>query len=365
MRCSAILVNYNCAELLLGAVRSIAEDPACDRIYVVDNASTQDEIARLQMGLPANALLIQNKDNLGFGKACNLAFELDDADFVLLLNPDARLLPGALARMIDTLKEKPSLAAVGPRVYWDDSRAFLLPPTTFPSRASYIVDSLASRHPAIGDLRSTYFRAYSVKFWHTETPISVNALSGGHVLLRRHAVEAAGGLFDPRFFMYWEDSDLMFRLRKAGYGLCMDPRAIAIHYYAHSPEKGALIARGWPAFAERHFNTTGWRMFHHLCGLIAARPKMTAHWPTLYPDKHGDLTVSVPHRLRDEWLMEISPSPFFIPSIGHFGSGETANIPGSLLQRFTGSKYYLRIGDARRILSPSSCFLFEGEVHGA
>lgn len=86
-------------------------------------------------------------ENLGFGRACNLAFDASDSELVLLLNPDARLLPGALDTMRFLTAERPDLAAVGPRVHWDDSKRFMMPLSTFPSRSWLLRTSLGGLLP--------------------------------------------------------------------------------------------------------------------------------------------------------------------------------------------------------------------------
>lgn len=344
MKCLAILVNYRCAGELVEAALSLAGDPACNRIHVVDNSESPAEAAWLRKRLPVGVDLTVSERNLGFAGACNLAFEADDSACILLLNPDARLLPGALTRLKETLAENPRLGGVGPRVYWDDECRFLLPPTTFPSPGSYFWDRLGRHYPALQALRATRFRARSLHEWRAALPLRVNALSGGHVLLRRSAVEAAGGLFDPNFFMYWEDSDLMCRLASADFELRLEPRAHAIHHYEHSPGKDALIGQGWPVYAAKHFSTRHWRLFerllHHVPALQLPPPE-----PLLLREAGRDIEVVVPEALRTGWLLEYSPAPSFVPAIGHFGTGPVARLPATLAARFSGRDFFLRLGD--------------------
>lgn len=360
MKCLAILVNYHCGDLLLGAVRSIAGDPACDRIHVVDNSASPSETALLSNALPAKAQLTSCVHNLGFANACNLAFESDDAESILLLNPDARLLPGALARMKATLVNNPRLGSVGPRVFWDDARQFLLPPTTFPSATSHALDRLSTYFPRIGAWYSNRFRAHALRYWRTSEPMLVNALSGGHVLLRRTAVEAAGGLFDPAFFMYWEDSDLMRRLKRAGYQLSMEPAAGAIHYYSHSSTKDALMAQGWLVYAAKYFDGMRWHLFERLLRHLPMRSSRE-NWPLVQSGKDGVLAIEVPAPLTEGWLLEFSPSPLFIPSMGRIGNGPHAEVPAELARRFSGRPYYLRLGSINRSSGHDRHFVFHGQ----
>ncbi len=343
----AILVNYFSAPLVARAVQSVLAQggglPGALDVRVVDNSADAAEAARLRQMLPPQATLTVNESNEGFARACNRAFAGSRAPFVLLLNPDALLLPGALASLTEILVRDAQAGAAGPRTYWDEGRAFLMPPSTFPSTASLLGDLMARHWPWADRWRSRLFRARAWRAWHTDQPVTVPALSGGHVLLKRAALEAAGGLFDERFFLYWEDSDLMQRLRAAGYRLWLVPQAQAVHAYTHSPEKGRLIGAGWPAYFEKHF-APGWLPWSTLERVLAPAPG-AAPWPTLHeaPRDNGDLVLPVPSEWQGGWLLEISPSRDFVPAIGHLGRGPVARVPAALHGRLTGAVYHLRL----------------------
>lgn len=341
----AILVNYFSAPLTARAVQSVLAQggglPDALEVRVVDNSADQTEAARLRQMLPQEAALMVNDTNEGFARACNRALAGSRAPFVLLLNPDALLLPGALARLTEVLVRDAQAGAAGPRTYWDEGREYLMPPSTFPSAASRLGDLAAQHWPWAGRLRSRLFRARAWHAWHGERPMTVPALSGGHVLLKRAALDAAGGLFDERFFLYWEDSDLMQRLRAAGYTLWLVPQAQAVHAYTHSPEKSRLIGAGWPAYFEKHF-APGWLPWSAMERVLAPA---AAPWPTLpaAPRDQGDLVLPVPPDWQRAWLLEISPDRAFVPAIGHLGRGPVARVPAALHGRLGGAVYHLRL----------------------
>lgn len=343
MKCLAILVNFHGARLIVDAARSLADDPECDGIEVVDNSVAASEAEYLRQHLPPRAHLTVTERNLGFAGACNLAFANTDADSILLLNPDARLLPGALQRLKQTMAERPDAAGIGPRVYWDEARLFLLPPTTYPSRSGFFLDQLGRCLPAIAQWRAAHFRRRALREWQATRPFPVDALSGGHVLLRRSALMRAGGLFDPAFFMYWEDSDLMRRLQDRGFRLWLDPRAEAIHLYEHSPRKDELIGQGWPAFAAKYFASRSWRW---LIRIADRHQRHLAPAPTFLkigPTTPAGFELTVPADWQESWLLEFSPSPNFVPAIGRLGSGPVACLPAALAARFSGRDYHLRL----------------------
>lgn len=342
MTCLAILVNYNCAQLIVDAVKSFADDPECDWIHVVDNSESDIDAQWLRKNLHPKAKLLVSAQNIGFGRACNLALEGVQPETVLLLNPDARLLPGALGRLKKTLKEFDKVGAVGPRVFWDNEEKFLLPPSTYPSRVGFCIELLGQRWPWLAALKAKRFRRKSLHYWTTRQPVRVSALSGGHVLLRHEALVSVGGLFDPQFFMYWEDTDLMRRLNDRGWGLLMEPRAKAVHWYEHSAGKDHLISQGWPAFSDKHFSGWFWRKLTQF--VQAGRKTVDADDFIFLVQPHGaNFEIKVPQALQSSWLLEIGPSRDFIPSIGLLGKGPLVIFPTNLAERFKDRDYYLRV----------------------
>ncbi len=226
-------MNYKSAALTLQAVQSVLASSTAGRVrvVVVDNSADRGEAAALAQLLPPGTERIVNEHNAGFGNACNQVYQGAREKYVLLLNPDTRLLPGALGRLRE-LCEQEGVGAVGPQIYWDDNLHFLLPPSCWPLHFC-LAPGLSRLHPEarVKRLADGLWRSYQIRVWQAEGPLPVLNLSGGHVLLKREAVERAGGLFDPRYFLYFEDTDLFLRLRKAGYRLWVEPRARVVHYY--------------------------------------------------------------------------------------------------------------------------------------
>ena len=94
----AIIINYKSAYLTLQAVQSVLNSSSLGPIHitVIDNSEDEEEEKRLKLGLPPAITLRVNAKNIGFGRACNQAFEQFPGEFILLINPDAKLLPGCL-----------------------------------------------------------------------------------------------------------------------------------------------------------------------------------------------------------------------------------------------------------------------------
>ncbi|MDE2260345.1 MAG: glycosyltransferase [Betaproteobacteria bacterium] len=336
---SVIIVNHFSAPLVSRAVRSVLDQEVSCEVIVVDNSADENEARTLKAGLPDTVRVVVNAVNTGFARACNQAFASSSGEAVLLLNPDAYLLPGALAVLLAALRSEASTGAVGPKVFWDAGRQFLMPPSTFPSLAGRFWNAASRCCSGVGGLHSRRFRAFALRYWQSDRPVSVPALSGGHVLLKRSALLAAGGLFDERFFLYWEDSDLMQRLRSAGYRLYMIPQALAVHEYTHSPEKDRLISAGWLAYEKKHFQPNG--LARWLRKLFPeSRP--AAPFPLLKPC-YGTVTFFIPPAWTHQWLLEVSPNPDFVPAIGQIGRGGQTALPAPLRERFSGGVYYARL----------------------
>ena len=351
----AIIVNYKVAGLTLRAVQSVLDSASLGpvQVVVVDNSEDKEEAERLCSNLPSGVELLVSPENMGFGRACNLAFEQFPGELILLLNPDARLFPGCLARLQKTLLSNKRVAAVGPRIFWDEGSRFCLPPSYPPNL--FIFQAVLGTWGSVANINrmvSAFWRRYSIKVWRANQPVKVSNLSGGHVLLKREAVRKAGGLFDPRFFLYFEDTDLFVRLRKAGYSLIIDPMAEVIHHYdqcgQHNwQEKRALMTRSHRIFLEKHCK--GWKsIVKKILDHFKALPQLDRNQLRL-PDFTTPFVLEVPENLHKGWLFEWSPNPDFIPSAGRFGKGPCMDFPEDCWSMLAPGQYFGRLGSPKGI----------------
>jgi GT2 family glycosyltransferase len=227
-----VVVSYNSSSHLRAAVGPLAGRPGV-RVVVVDNASADGSLEAVA-DLPVERIALA--DNRGFAVGCNAGWREGSAPAVLFLNPDARIDPTSLERLVQVLNGDDSVALVGPRIV--DAAGGLEPSQR--------------RFPA---LRSTYARAFFLHrlFPHAEwsdelirdgrayeRAASPDWVSGACMLVRRSALEAIGG-FDEGYFLYCEDIDLARRLRDAGYGVRFEPGAVAVHEGGASAPRPRLI----------------------------------------------------------------------------------------------------------------------------
>jgi GT2 family glycosyltransferase len=231
-----VVVSYNVRDLLRACLSatfaSLALSPELDAsVHVIDNAS-QDGSAPMVAAEFPHAHLVASADNLGFARGNNLALRqlgfgsAAAPDFALLLNPDAEPLGDAIGLMARFLAEHPRTGAAGAQLQYPDGSfqhgAFAFPGLLqlwfdlFPPRPRRLLDSrLNGRYP-----RSLY---------NAGEPFPVDFALGAALMVRREAMQAAG-LFDEGYFMYAEEVDWCWRMRRAGWPCWCVPSARVVHH---------------------------------------------------------------------------------------------------------------------------------------
>jgi GT2 family glycosyltransferase len=223
MRISVVIVNWNTAGPLARALHSLAPIPGIEwEPIVIDNHSSDDSVARLRRDFP-QVRLIANPDNRGFGRACNQGFALATGEYVLLLNPDAALLPGALTTLISYLEARPAVAMVGPTLYHEDGTtqysACRAPGLATEFYEWFGLRGLFPSHRGLGRLYYGY---------RNDKPFACDWLVGACLLVRRRALQQVGG-FDERYWLYAEELDWCRRFRDAGWQVHFVPAARVAH----------------------------------------------------------------------------------------------------------------------------------------
>lgn len=249
-----IIVNYHSADDVGRCLGHLGPWPF-GHVVLVDN-SEDDGQAQALRELAASrpeVVVLTPPDNLGFGRGCNLAFERCHSDYVLLLNPDALIAASEVLKLARALDAAPTLGAVSPRIFWNEARSFLLPSAYPQSPVAELAMALATRSAAATRWAAGRYLQHEHRTMTSSDPVEVNFLAGAVLLLRRQAVLRAGGLFDPDYFMFFEDSDLSRRLRKAAYRLAMVPTASAVHEYRHKAFKADLMAASQQTYFRKQF----------------------------------------------------------------------------------------------------------------
>jgi len=230
---TALFVNFNAGDELRRALQSLADEMR-HRPWegvVIDNAST-DGSAEIALEFAPVVTLVRNATNVGFARGINQGLVRARAPVVLIMNPDCRLEPGAIDRLVGELTSLPSCAIVGPRI--------LNPDGTEQGSARGDPDMLTGVFGRSTALRRL-FPALAVSERNVVPSsgvppggsLAVDWLSGACMLARASALTAVDG-FDERYFLYWEDADLCRRLRAAGHEVRYVPSATAVHRVGQS-----------------------------------------------------------------------------------------------------------------------------------
>jgi GT2 family glycosyltransferase len=247
------IVNHNSVEPLRACLRSVLDGAAdlAPQVCVVDNLCEQPARAMLRTEFPAVRVL-ENTRTLGFGANHNqvLRRELDACEFVLLLNPDTALPPGAIHRMLAIMDSHPSVAICGPQLV--DPAGTAIPPLrrflSWPREAFYLSLHLSNANPSPGLWAWLDRGARLARRSQSKAPAEREDASGsaaamdeplrqavsGACMLVRTAALRAMGLFDERFFMYFEDVDLCLRAWSHGWQVAFLPSVQVMHLGGYS-----------------------------------------------------------------------------------------------------------------------------------
>lgn len=222
MDISIIIVNYNTAQITkqcLDSIFKVTKDVDFE-VIVVDNAST-DNSRKLLADYP-KIRYIESTKNLGFGKANNLGYQYSSGDFILLLNSDTILKNNAIKIFYEEFKKQPDdTACIG---------SWLLSPDGSINNSFGKIPSLKEACISTINLYTNIFKKKkrNVTEYNPHKIIEVGYIIGADLCIRRQIIEKLG-LFDPDFFMYYEESEMQYRYHKAGYKMKIIPGAQIIH----------------------------------------------------------------------------------------------------------------------------------------
>lgn len=216
MNLSIIIVNWNTGELLYNCVKSINENMTDSNyeIIITDNDSKDNSCSNIESDFK-NVKIIYSKDNLGFSKGNNIAVKEAKGEYVLFLNPDTIILDNSIEKALDYIKCKCSKKdLVGVRLLNGD-RTLQFSSCKFPKSANVITSSYVMS-----------------KEWHYKNH-NTDWVMGAFMLMKRDFFNEIGG-FNESFFMYSEDIELCFRVKKNGGNVKYLSDAEIVHLYNQS-----------------------------------------------------------------------------------------------------------------------------------
>ncbi|MCX7855567.1 MAG: glycosyltransferase family 2 protein [Anaerolineae bacterium] len=248
---SVLIVNWNTKDVLADCLRALPEAiaPISSETIVVDNGSSDGSPEMVSAQFPW-VRLIENRENAGFVHATNQAIAASRGAYLLLLNSDAIAPPGSLARMVSFMKAHPDAGAAAPKLVHPDG-SFQASYARFPTLLSESLSAFGLNRRLWGPYHP------SPPPRPNETPHPVDWAPGACLLLRRDVIEAVGPL-DEGFWMYSEDTDLCYRIHRAGWKVYYLPDVAVIHLGGASsrqcrPESVARLYGSKVRFFRKHY----------------------------------------------------------------------------------------------------------------
>ncbi|WP_397449714.1 glycosyltransferase family 2 protein [Pseudomonas sp. NA-150] len=229
-----LIVNYNTAGLLQPMFDALRQSDRAHQVsyLVVDNASADDSVARLATVCP-EALLLANKNNVGFGRANNQLVEHLQGKYALLLNTDAFVAADTLSKTLDYMEAHPDCGVLGVRLVGREGdlqpscRYFPTPLNVFVARTG-----LGRFFPGL--------KMIDEMTWDHDSVRECDWLPGCYYLIRREVIDQVG-LFDPRYFLYYEEVDQCKRVKQAGWKVVYYPHTTVVHIGGESSKSVAEL----------------------------------------------------------------------------------------------------------------------------
>lgn len=251
MDISIILVNYNTKYLTKNCLDSIYEQTINLNfdVWVVDNNSTDNSVEMIKEEFP-HVKLIENKENLGFGRANNLAIEQSNAKYCFLLNTDTILRNNAIKILFDFMENNPNAGACGGNLF-DENKLAAKSFGLLPNKQTLLI-----RHTFLKwffPKKNKYIKNYEKNIDRSKTQ-KISCISGANLMLRKSILDEVG-YFDKRFFLYYEETELQYRIQKAGYDI----------YFVHESEIIHLEGKSSSSLKMSLYSLKSQELYYKIC----------------------------------------------------------------------------------------------------
>ena len=229
--CSVIIVAYNSCDFIPACLKSVRD--ACagldTEIIVLDNGSKEPILPEIKNFFP-EVTWIDSKENLGFGKGCNLAEKHATKPYLFFINPDTIVSRDSFTKVLEFMESHPESGTVGCRILNEDGSIQWACRRSFPTIISAVSKTigLAALFP-----KSKLLASYNMTYADPDEVTEVDAISGSFFCIRRDVYEKLKG-FDEDFFMYGEDLDLCFRTKQMGLKNYYTPSTNILHFKGQS-----------------------------------------------------------------------------------------------------------------------------------
>lgn len=254
MNISIVVVNWNVKDYLRRCLTSIykfTKDLEFE-VFVVDNNSSDGSQVMVREDFPQVRLIV-SPENLGFARGNNLALESCRGRYIIILNPDTELVDNGFKEMALFMEANPSVSVLAPRLIYPDGslqRSCRNLPTV-------LMDFWESLYLNEAFPRSNVFNRYLMGMWEHNCPREVDQPYGACLMIRDEVLKKIG-FFDGRFFMYYDEVDLCYRIKMAGGRIYYLPRIEVIHHSNKSSNQDSLKCECYKAksrllFFQKHY----------------------------------------------------------------------------------------------------------------
>lgn len=234
MEVSVIIVNYNTGNLVKECVESILKktEEVKYEIIIVDNNSQDDSKKILNYLKGDNIKIIYSEENLGFGRANNLGLKNTKGKYIFFLNPDTLLKNNAIKILIENFKNIKNCGGVGGNLFDRNNE----PTHSFKMKFPSVEKELELSYRFLNKwIKRKKIEKNEKEFNETKEPLEVAYICGADFLTSKEILEEVGS-FDPKFFMFFEETELAYRIKKYGYKIFSIPEAEIIHLEGQSFE---------------------------------------------------------------------------------------------------------------------------------
>jgi len=316
MKISLIAVCHHSSKVLPGCVESFRREARAvgvvPEVVVVEHS--QDDLEAIAVGASEPDTILR-QPNRGYAAGLNTGAEVATGDVFFLANPDIEFLSGSVAALVDAVADGASVA--GPQLLWDRRGEVFLPIPDDPSPRAELVRIVNRRWPTRRVLERAVERSWAV--WAAEKPCRVPSLRGPLLALGRDFASRLGPL-DEEYFLYYEETEWLWRARRAGAELVVVPQSRVVHRWGHSTrrnsESAAIEERSRIRFFERNYP----RSYRALLRCLAPKTEPTG---LDFAEVAGP--ADIPGIEADIWLASLVNS--MQPAIGGLG---TSNIPSAI-----------------------------------
>jgi hypothetical protein len=355
---SIIIVSYNTKDVIRNCLSSIYQNhPELPfEIIVVDNNSLDESQKVLEREFP-DVILITNSENVGFARANNQGIEISKGKYILILNPDTVLFPGALDRMLAYMEKNPDIGAITPKIWLDERKTLqscILHPFTI-GNYIFVHSPLGRvfRHNCV--LKKLWKK--DIEIWLAKDPLEVDCIAGTCIMVRREVLKNVG-LLDENFFMFFEDVDWCLRMKEAGWSLFLLPEAEIMHiaHQSISDRKSEIHHNSQAYYLRKHYRwPLIWLLnkFILFCSIILKFKS----YISIFFGKKNVVTVSEAGSNRLQWpeikqakgyILEISSDRTFLNKGGSIVEKNSYEFPVEMMRRWTYNIFFWRVAPIYR-----------------